>query len=171
MTNVSTIRRYGPIWLLFLSFWLAFQMILRSQPLSDPGALWHIRVGDWIFKHNAFPHTDPFTWSYAGNHWIPQQWGGECLMSLVHRVGRFDALIMLMNAMLAVLAAWIGNRFIDGGLHPFPAVGVVALGHGDSRLPFLSSPTSCNNRFDGSVHGLDRRFRSAPHHHRAPWSG
>jgi hypothetical protein len=140
VSNVSTIRRYGPIWLLFLGFWLAFQMILRSQPLSDPGALWHVRVGDWVFEHGGFPRTDPFTWSYAGKQWAPQQWGGECLMSLIHRIGGFDALLMLMNAMLAGLAAWIGKRFIDGGLHPLPAAGIVALGMATAGFHFYLRP-------------------------------
>ena len=58
---------------LFLGFWLAIMLFLRSQPFNDPGALWHVRVGDWIFEHGTFPHTDPFTWAYAGQHWIPQQ--------------------------------------------------------------------------------------------------
>src|SRR5271166_3823468 len=61
-------------------------------------------------------------------------------MSLIHRVGGFDALLMLMNAILAGLAAWIGKRFIDGGLHPFPAAGVVALGMATAGFHFYLRP-------------------------------
>lgn len=125
---------------MFLGFWLAFQLIFQSQPFSDPGALWHIRVGDWIFQHWTFPHTDPFTWSYAGRFWIPQQWGAECAMSLIHHLGGFDSLLTLMNAMLGLLAACIGKRFIDGGLHPLPAAGIVALGMATAGFHFYLRP-------------------------------
>lgn len=126
MTRTATPR--AAFFLLFLGFFLVFQILFRSQPFSDPGALWHIRVGDWIFDHGGFPHTDPFTWSYTGQFWIPQQWSGECLMSLAHRFGGFDAMLTLMNVLLAFTAAWLGKRFIDGGLHPLPASAIVGLG-------------------------------------------
>lgn len=125
--------------LLFLGFWLVFLVVFRSQPLSDPGALWHVKVGDWIFEHQGFPTTDPFTWSYAGQHWIPQQWGAECLMSLAHRIG-FDALLVLMGAMLASLAAWMTMRFIDGGLHWLFAVMFVSFGMAVAGFHFYMRP-------------------------------
>ncbi len=135
----SISRPPAAIWLLFLGFFLAFQVIFRSQPFNDPGSLWHTRVGDLIFQ-SGFPHTDPFTWSHTGKFWIPQQWGGECLMSLAHRLGGFDAMLTLMNAMLAFMAAWIGKRFLDGGLHPFPAAGIIALGMASAGFHFYLRP-------------------------------
>jgi hypothetical protein len=114
--------------LLFCVYWLSFLVLLRSHPLHDPGVFWHVRVGEWIFSHGAFPHTDPFTWSYADQLWIPQQWGAECLMAALHRLGGYDALIAAMTALLAVLATWLTGRFLKTGLHPILAVGFVAFG-------------------------------------------
>jgi hypothetical protein len=127
------------IWLLFIFFWLLFLIVFRSQPFSDPGALWHIRVGDVIFD-KGFPHTDPFTWSYAGQRWIPQQWGGECLMSLLHRIGGFDALLVSMGALMAGMATWLTKRFIDGGLHWLMAVAFVLLGMAVAGFHFYLRP-------------------------------
>jgi hypothetical protein len=45
-----------------------------------------------------------------------------------------------MNAMLAGLAAWIGKRFIDGGLHPLPAAGIIALGMATAGFHFYLRP-------------------------------
>lgn len=125
--------------LFFLGFWLVFLVVFRSQPFSDPGALWHVKVGDWILEYQDFPQTDPFTWSYAGKHWIPQQWGAECLMSLAHRIG-FDAMLALMGAMLASLAAWLTVRFIDAGLHWLFAMMIVAFGMAVAGFHFYMRP-------------------------------
>lgn len=126
-------------WLLYLFYWFLFLIVFRSQPFSDPGALWHIRVGDVIFAH-GFPHTDPFTWSYAGQRWIPQQWGAECLMSLLHRLGGFDAMLVSMGALLAGMATWLTKRFMDGGLHWMPAVAFVSLGMAVAGFHFYLRP-------------------------------
>jgi hypothetical protein len=137
-TATTTDRR--AVWLFFLGFWLVSLVVLRSQPFNDPGALWHIKVGDWIFAHGGFPYTDPFTWSRAGQPWIPQQWGAECLMSLAHRVGGFDALLMLMAALLAATAAGIGKRFLDAGLHWAPTAAIVAFGFAVASFHFYLRP-------------------------------
>ena len=129
-----------PFALFFLGFFLVIPIVLRTQPFNDPGALWHIRVGDWILEHRAFPHTDPFTWSRAGQPWVPQQWGAELLMSLAHRIGGFDALLMGMSALLATVAAAIAVRFMDGGLHWMPTAGIVALGMAVAGFHFYLRP-------------------------------
>jgi hypothetical protein len=124
----------------FLSFYLIIPIVLRTQPFNDPGAFWHIRVGDWIIDHRAFPHTDPFTWSYVDRPWIPQQWGAEVVMSLVHRSGGFDALLLGMSALLALMAARISLRFVDAGLHWMPAAAIVALGMAAAGFHFYLRP-------------------------------
>jgi hypothetical protein len=111
----------------FLGNWLAFLVIFRSQPLYDPGALWHVRVGEWIFAH-GFPHHDPFSWSYADHSWIPQQWAGECAMALLHRFGGYDTLLLALTTMMAGLATWLTERFVRTGLHPILAIGFVSFG-------------------------------------------
>lgn len=101
---------------LFLVYWFGILLFLRSQPFNDPGALWHIRVGDLIFE-SGFPHTDPFTWSYHRSPWIPQQWLAECAMSIGHSIGGFDTLLLGLATLIAVFGAWVGVRFMRGGLH------------------------------------------------------
>lgn len=127
------------VWLFFAGFWLLILVLLRSQPLNDPGALWHVRVGQHVLAH-GFPHTDPFTWSYAGEPWVPQQWGAEVLMALAHRLGGYDTLLMLMAALLAGTAAVIARRFIDAGLHWMPTALVVAFGIAVAGFHFYLRP-------------------------------
>ena len=139
--NVTLSPRSGDraVLALFVVFFIALQFVLRAQPFSDPGALWHTRVGDQIIAE-GFMHTDPFTWSHAGQFWVPQQWLGECVMSIAHRIGGFDTMLTMMNALLAGFAAWVGKRFIDGGLHPLPAGAIVALGMAVAGFHFYLRP-------------------------------
>ena len=112
----------------FLGYWLAFLLLFRSQPMYDPGALWHVKVGEWIFAHGTFPHHDPFSWSYADHPWIPQQWGAECIMAVLHHLGGYDTLLLALTTMMAALATWLTERFARTGLHPIPAIGFVTFG-------------------------------------------
>jgi hypothetical protein len=138
---------------LFLLFWLLILLILRTQAFDDPGALWHVRVGDHIFEH-GFPHTDPFTWAYADRPWIPQQWGAECMLSLAHRVGGFDTMLLLMATLLAAFAAWVGKRFIDSGLHWSLAAALVGIGMAAAAFHFYLRPHLATIVLMGVVMGL-----------------
>lgn len=133
-------RLLAPETILFLCFWPIALYLLQSRAFLDPGALWHVRVGDWIFEHQAFPHTDPFTWSYQGHHWIPQQWGAECLMSLMHRVSKLDTLLLATATFLASFTAWVGKRFVAGGMHLLPAGLLAGFGMAVAGFHFYTRP-------------------------------
>src|SRR6516162_406679 len=105
------------VWLL-LFFWLLVMVLLRGRAFEDPGSLWHIRVGDWILSHGRIMQTDPFTFTFAGQPWRPQLWAGECIMSLLHRLGGFETLLLVFAVILASFATWLSLRFIRAGLHP-----------------------------------------------------
>jgi hypothetical protein len=110
---------------LFVLFWLAM-LSGGSRFLRDPGQFWHTTVGDKILREGFFD-TDPYTFSHAGERWIPHQWLGEVTMAMAHRVGGFDALLVGATAIVAALYAWLAAKFIRTGLHPVFAVGVTLL--------------------------------------------
>ena len=58
----------------------------RERGLNDPGTLWHTRVGQ-ILLDRGFMTTDPFTFTFEGKTWIPQQWFGEVVMAKLHEAG------------------------------------------------------------------------------------
>ena len=128
-----------PIWLLFLGFWLAFQMILRSQPLTDPGRSGTSASATGFSSIATFPTPIRSPGAMPASTGFRSSGAAECLMSLVHGIGGIRCPVMLMNALLAGLAAWIGKRFIDGGLHAVPGGGDRRPRHGDRRVPFLSA--------------------------------
>ncbi len=125
MSRASLGRFFAPETVFFFAVWLAVLVIFREKAFHDPGALWHIRVGEIILT-SGFPHTDPFTYTFAGQHWIPQQWAAEVVMAVGHRVGGLDALLTGFAAIVAAMFAWIFGRLREAGMSPILA-GMFAL--------------------------------------------
>ena len=86
-------RLFRPEALFFLALWLILLVAFRERGFYDPGSLWHIKVGEIILKE-GMPRTDPFSYTFAGLRWMPQQWGAEVLMALVHERTRLDGLLL-----------------------------------------------------------------------------
>jgi hypothetical protein len=72
--------------------------------ILDLDLWWHLRVGDWILQHRAFPHTGLFSRTAAGQPWIAYSWGYELLLSRAYAwfglmgIGLFEVLMTLAVA-------------------------------------------------------------------------
>jgi hypothetical protein len=86
----------GTIYLLLLS---------QSGPLlNDSDSYWHLAVGQWIIEHRGFPHTDPFSFTMFGRHWITSAWLSEILyLGAFHLAGWAGPVIL---AAISVAAAF-----------------------------------------------------------------
>lgn len=47
---------------------------MAARNVLDPDIWWHLKTGEWIVQHRAVPHTDPFSYTRAGQPWIAQEW-------------------------------------------------------------------------------------------------
>jgi hypothetical protein len=108
----------------FLAIWLILLLAFRERGFYDPGALWHTKVGE-IILDQGFPHTDPFTYTFTGHVWIPQQWGAEVLMALAHRAGGFDTMLLGFSVLVAGLYTVIFRRGTQSGMGPLLAMLIV----------------------------------------------
>lgn len=106
-----------PATALFLGVWLVLLVGGRSRFFRDPGTFWHVAVGDRVIESGFFD-TDPYTFTFAGHTWIPQQWLGECAMSVAHSVGGLDTLLLGTATILAAVFAGLGVRLLRAGFHP-----------------------------------------------------
>ena len=102
---------------LFLGVWLVLMIGGRSRFFQDPGTFWHVAVGDRLIDRGFFD-TDPYTYTFAGERWIPHQWLGEGAMAVVHRALGFDGLLLATATLLATVFAGLGVRLLRCGLHP-----------------------------------------------------
>lgn len=124
---------------LFLFFWLLLLFAGRSKFFHDPGTFWHTVVGEKILTQGFFDR-DPFTYSHAGNHWVPHQWLGEVTMALVHRVAGLDGELVVATAVIAGLFAYLTARLLRTGLHPILIFAVVGLALAASTSHFHIRP-------------------------------
>lgn len=51
---------------------LAALLMVRSSVTLD--CWFHLRTGQWVLEHRQVPHTDPFSWTFRGQHWECPGW-------------------------------------------------------------------------------------------------
>ncbi len=85
-----------------------------SALLNDTDTWWHLAAGDWIVAHRAVPHTDPFSWTFAGKPWIAHEWLSEVILSRAFRLGGWPG-VMLLTA--ACFASGIGLMAREAAKH------------------------------------------------------
>lgn len=120
-------RWFHPTPLLFLALWLVLMAKGPARLFRDPGTFWHTRVGQLLWQEGFFRH-DPFTFTFAGQPWIPHQWLGELLLAGLYRLGGFDLQLWFTAVLLAGLFAWFGHRLMQqAGWHPLLAIAAIAI--------------------------------------------
>ena len=108
-------RLLRPETLFFLAIWLILLIAFRERGFYDPGSLWHVKVGEIILK-DGMPRTDPFSYTFEGQRWMPQQWGAEILMAVAHRAGGLDAMLLAFATGVAILFTLIFRRCLQAGM-------------------------------------------------------
>jgi hypothetical protein len=124
----------------FVVCWLATLWVFQSRAFVDPGALWHVKVGDIILDTGHFPRTDPFTFPFEGKPWFPQHWGGEVLMALAHKAAGLDGMLFGFATLTAAFFTWIFARLRTGGMKVPLAFVVAALAYVAAAFHFFARP-------------------------------
>jgi hypothetical protein len=52
--------------------------------VTDFDTWWHLKVGDWIIRNSALPHTGILSRTAAERAWVAYSWGYEVLLSLAY---------------------------------------------------------------------------------------
>jgi len=80
---------------LSLVFYIAIVGVPGSSLLKDPDTLWHIRTGEWMIENGQFPVVDSYSYTSAGQRWIPGEWLSEILFYLAYKLGSWHAVVAL----------------------------------------------------------------------------
>ena len=84
--------------------------------IVDPDCWWHIKTGELILATHQFPHTDPYSFTVAGQPWLAFEWGGDVLLALAQRWGGLRGLDLLFMVVAgAILIALYYLATICGG--------------------------------------------------------
>ncbi len=89
--------RTTPVFLAVLFLGL-FAMAARN--VTDPDVWWHLKTGQYIAEHKSVPHTDPFSYTRAGQPWVAHEWLTELLLYELERATGLGGLIVVFAAVL-----------------------------------------------------------------------
>jgi hypothetical protein len=77
-----------------------------ARNVTDPDVWWHLKTGQYITEHKSVPHTDPFSYTRAGEPWVAHEWLSELLMYNLLRTTGWGGLIVIFAAVLTA-AFWL----------------------------------------------------------------
>src|SRR5437660_5841089 len=86
-----------PVFLAVLFLGL-FAMAARN--VTDPDVWWHLKTGQYIAEHKSVPHTDPFSYTRAGQPWVAHEWLTDLLLYELERATGLGGLIVVFAAVL-----------------------------------------------------------------------
>lgn len=73
---------------------------MAARNVVDPDVWWHLKTGEIIYSHHAVPHTDPFSYTRAGQRWVAHEWLSESFLYGVYRLGGAGGLIAIFAAII-----------------------------------------------------------------------
>ena len=91
---------------------------------NDGDVSWHLAAGQWILDHRVLPHTDPFSFTWAGRPWVPFEWLSEVLFAGSYRLAGYSGVAALATAAIMALHAIV---FFNAtrSLRPWAAVALI----------------------------------------------
>ena len=100
-----------------------FTMTARS--VTDPDVWWHLRTGQLMVQQHAVFHSDPYSFTRAGQPWVDHEWMSQLFIFGIYRLAGFGGLIV-MFALLTAAALLVIYLRCPG--HPYVAGVMVLLG-------------------------------------------
>jgi hypothetical protein len=73
---------------------------MAARNVTDSDIWWHLKTGQYIAEHRSIPHTDPFSYTRAGEPWVAHEWLTEVLLYGLERTTGFGGLIVVFAAVL-----------------------------------------------------------------------
>lgn len=73
--------------------------------VADPDIGWHLRTGEWITQHHAFPHSDPFSRVDGGAPWQAYSWLFELILLRLYFWFNLGGVVVYTAAMIALITA------------------------------------------------------------------
>jgi hypothetical protein len=127
VTEVQTRRPWqSPLIALMLAVVLIPAVLGSSTTIFNDGDVsWHIATGQWILHHHAIPHTDPFSFTWAGKPWVPIEWLSEVLYASAYSLAGYGGVAALVTAALIGLHAAVflnARRWLGAALIPIVAM-------------------------------------------------
>lgn len=102
-------------------------LLALVAPLGDPDLPEHLAIGEWIVRHGAVPHVEPFAWTRAGQPYFAYSWLVEATYFLaLSRAGPWALhVLQALVGVGAVLSAALYARVRGWGRETAAALGAL----------------------------------------------
>lgn len=117
-----------------------FAGALSLQKIYDYDLWWHLRTGQWIVEHGAFPQADPFSFSTTGAAWTYLYGVADPLFYLLYNKLGSCGLQLSLATVLAGVAVSLFFFLCFRGLSFFGAAALTILAVQVARFRFLARP-------------------------------
>jgi len=107
-------------------FYCLFLFEGYGKLFRDSDAGWHIRTGETILATGTIPHTDPYSFSRAGQPWFDWEWLSDVAAGAAHRAAGLGG-VALLYAVAIAAGVWLwfrlhwmvgGNFFLAAAMAP-----------------------------------------------------
>jgi hypothetical protein len=71
---------------------------MAARNVTDPDVWWHLKTGQFIAQRGSVPHTDPFSYTRAGQPWVAHEWLSELFIYQLQRAMGSAGLILTFTA-------------------------------------------------------------------------
>lgn len=129
----TTLRRWSPVFVVALLLGL-----VKAESIADPNVLWGIRDGRTILSSGDLPHSDAWSWTVPGKHWVPNSWGWDVVLGALDRIGGGGALAVLNIVVVLALAFVMARRAFALGARPPGTAAALAVVGGATLLPWIN---------------------------------
>lgn len=103
-------------------FYCLFLFQGYRELFRDSDAGWHIRTGEAILATGTLPHSDPYSFSRAGQPWYAWEWLADVASGAAHRAAGLGGVALLYAAVIAAgVWLWFRLHWIAGGNFFFAA--------------------------------------------------
>ena len=85
----------------FLTILFVGLLAMAARNVTDPDVWWHLKTGEYIAGHKSVPHTDPFSFTRAGQAWVAHEWLTEFLLYEIQRMAGWGGLIVIFAAVVS----------------------------------------------------------------------
>ena len=85
----------------FLTILFVGLFAMTARNVDDPDIWWHLKTGQHIVERKSVPHTDPFSFTRAGQPWVAHEWLTELLLYEIQRMAGWGGLIVIFAAVVS----------------------------------------------------------------------
>jgi hypothetical protein len=121
---------------------LVMLLVVARAPalVGDGDTATHVATGRWILAHGQLPHTDPFSWTCAGQPWIAWEWLAALVLALIERAAGAAGLAAFAALMAGGVLLLVARRARALGAAPGAAAMAALLSFAPLAPHLLARP-------------------------------